>query len=128
MYCYIKDGQLVTTSPQLIEKRQEEILAEVKRTRFVEQTVTDEEGKEKIEVVEEEYTETVVIEPFVDGMIYDEVFETKLSGRVVLEKGKIISWEKSKEKKEEDARAERQRRAQEDEHRQRRPSQIAQEL
>lgn len=124
MYCYIKNGQLVTTSPQFIEKRQEEILAEVKKTRTVEKTLTSEDGEERTETAEEEYAETVLVEPFVDGMIYDEVIETKLSGRVVLEKGKIVSWEKSKEKKEETKREQDRYQKELETHRKNRPSEI----
>lgn len=121
MYCYIKDRNLIMTSSHFIQKKQEEVLTKVNKTRIVENIILDEDGKE---ISEEEYSEIVIAHPFVDGMVYDEVIETKLSGRLAYEKEKIISWEKSQEKKEEVKRLQDQHQKETKEYLKNRPSEI----
>jgi hypothetical protein len=58
------------------------------------------------------------------GMIYDEVIETNIEGRVCYEQGKIIAWEDSKEKAEEDARIGEQIAKAEAEYKEKRPKEI----
>lgn len=129
MYCYIKDGQLVTTSPELISKRQEEVTEEVLKTREIEQTATNPEtGEEETTTITQEYIETVIKTPFVDGLVYDEVIETKLDGRITYENGKIIAYEDSAEKKEEDARLAEQEEKERQEYAKNRPEEIIKAL
>lgn len=124
MYCYIKDGRLVTTSPQFIPKRQEEITENILKTEKVEETYTDDEGKENTRTVEREYIETVVTQQFMDWLVYDEVLETELEGRVCYENGKIIAWEESEEKSKEDDEESKRTEAELEESKKGRPSEI----
>lgn len=87
-YCYIKQGNLVCTSDVLIEKRQDEILETIEETSIW------------VDWKEEKTIKTIVVKPFVDGMVYDEVIETEIIGDVVFENWNIIKLEDSIEYKE----------------------------
>ncbi len=64
----------------------------------------------------------------IEGMVYDQVIETNIEGRVCYEQGKIIAWENSKEKAEEDARIAQQISKTQAEHREKRPKEILETL
>lgn len=79
-YCYIRNGELTETSDSLIAKAKPAVFVE--------------DGESGVQVLMEEA---------VEGMVYDEVIETKLEWRVCYEGGRIVAWENSEEKALEDA-------------------------
>jgi hypothetical protein len=136
MYAYIKNGKLDCTSNQLIEKQQEEILGEIRETKEVKRWKTDqdgnpvigEDGNQETETIEEELIKSVVVTPFKEGLVYDEVIEYEQEGRVCYENGKIIPWEESEEKEKEDTESEERIRKDQEEWIKNRPSQIVELL
>lgn len=111
MYAYIKNGKLLLTSDQLIEKQIEEVSGMQELTREVEIDLTDEETGEIVldkdrnpekTMKEEKYSEFVVTQSFVPGLVYDDVIEFEIEGRVCFENGSIVPWEESEEKFQED--------------------------
>lgn len=111
MYAYIKNGGLILTSDSLFDKQIEEVAGMQTLTRKVEVDLTDEETGEIIidkdgniakTFIDEEYQEWVVSQHLVPGLVFDEVIEYDLEGRVCFENGSIVSWEDSEEKTRED--------------------------
>lgn len=68
-YCYIRNGELTETSDSLIAKAKPAVFVE--------------DGESGVQVLMEEA---------VEGMVYDQVIETTLTGRVEYRNGKIVAY------------------------------------
>lgn len=76
MYAYIKNGLLEMTSDTLHTKRKEAVIEKRKVNRdFLEVVVNEETGEETLDVITREVEEDVIVEPMIDGLVYDEVIE-----------------------------------------------------
>jgi len=130
MYAYIKNGGLILTSDSLFDKQIEEVAEMQLVTDTLTRTVIDPEtGKEITEEYQgQEYMDRVIVQPFVPGLIYDEVIEYTEEGRVTYENGKLIPYEESEEKAAEDKKAEEEAAAEAKKRKETRPQVIIEEL
>lgn len=128
MFAYIKEWKLVYTSNDKFSKYQELITEEVTKTREIEVENVLSDGTKEIVLEEQEYTETVVIQPLIEWMVYDEVIETDIEWRVCFENWEIVAWEESEEKAQEDAKSLSELQEKEAELKKTRPGEIKKQL